>query len=73
MGEASSVKCPICGAENDYNAEPLGPFCSRRCKLIDLGKWFTEEYKISEPLRPDHLAQYEEMQGEGLDDPGAEG
>jgi len=26
------------------------PFCSKRCKLIDLGKWLTEEYKISEKL-----------------------
>ena len=26
------------------------PFCSERCKLVDLGKWLSEEYKISEPL-----------------------
>lgn len=28
------------------------PFCSRRCKLIDLGKWFNEEYRISDPIDP---------------------
>ena len=66
------VKCPICGHENDFNAEPLGPFCSRRCKLIDLGKWLGEEYRISEPLSPDHLAEYEHLEGQDLDDPNLE-
>jgi endogenous inhibitor of DNA gyrase (YacG/DUF329 family) len=35
-----------------------GSFCSQRCKLIDLGKWFGGEYVISEPLPagpPDEL------------------
>jgi endogenous inhibitor of DNA gyrase (YacG/DUF329 family) len=72
MADPTPVICPICGRENDFNADPLGPFCSRRCKLLDLGKWFSEEYKISEPLRPDHLAEYENLEGESLDDPGAE-
>jgi len=26
------------------------PFCSDRCKMIDLGRWFNEEYRVSEPL-----------------------
>jgi endogenous inhibitor of DNA gyrase (YacG/DUF329 family) len=47
----------------DYFADPLGPFCSDRCKLIDLGKWLGEEYKVSEPLRPDHFSGFEEMEG----------
>ena len=66
---AAIIKCPICGRENDFFSEPLGPFCSKRCKLVDLGKWFGEDYKISEPLRPDHLSEYEERTGEGLDLP----
>jgi len=28
--------------------------------MVDLGKWFGEEYRISEPLRPDHFADEEE-------------
>ena len=47
----------------------MGPFCSSRCKMVDLGKWLGEEYKISEPLRPDHLAEYEEQTGAELDEP----
>ena len=69
MAKSTLVKCPICGRENDFNADPLGPFCSSRCKLIDLGKWFNGEYRFSEPLRPDHLADYERLEGHALDDP----
>ena len=72
MAKSSIVKCPICGREKDFNADPFGPFCSNRCKMIDLGKWFNEEYKVSEPLRPDHLAKYEDVEGTALDDPNAE-
>jgi len=69
MASHSIVKCPICGRENDLIADPFGPFCSQRCKLIDLGKWLNEEYKISEPLTPDHLADYENLEGKSLDEP----
>ncbi len=40
------VKCPRCGNEAPYENNPLRPFCSERCKLIDLGKWVSGEYKI---------------------------
>ena len=64
-----TTKCPICGKPADLNAPPAGPFCSERCKLIDLGKWLGEDYRISEPLRPDHFLEFEEMSGEQLDVP----
>ena len=35
--------------------------------MIDLGKWLGEDYRISEPLRPDHFEEFEEMSGEHLD------
>jgi len=47
------LKCPICGLEVPYvfmDEVPYRPFCSRRCKLIDLGKWLNEEYRISEEI-----------------------
>ena len=45
------MKCPICKrdvAETDQQAEPnrFYPFCSERCKLIDLGRWLTGKYQI---------------------------
>ncbi len=47
------LKCPTCQRVVKYKdvAEvPDRPFCSERCRLIDLGKWFAEEYRISTPL-----------------------
>jgi hypothetical protein len=42
------VACPQCGREVVWNKEvsPYRPFCSERCKLIDLGQWATESYSI---------------------------
>ena len=41
------VKCPTCEKEVEWKAEnTFRPFCSERCKLIDLGEWATEGHKI---------------------------
>jgi hypothetical protein len=41
------VNCPICGAAVAWTAENRWrPFCSERCKLIDLGQWATEKYRV---------------------------
>jgi uncharacterized protein len=66
---AAKLTCPICGKPNDFNAPPLGAFCSERCRLVDLSKWLGEDYCITEPLRPDHLLEYEELTGDQLDRP----
>lgn len=43
----SVVICPQCGKEVIWNNDsPYRPFCSERCKLIDLGQWATESYRI---------------------------
>lgn len=64
-----AVRCPTCKKSGDWFSGPNGPFCSRRCKLVDLGKWLNEENKVSEPLRPDHFQEYENLAGEKLDEP----
>jgi len=47
---------------------PYRPFCSRRCKLIDLGKWLNEEYRISEEP-PESGDMPEDAEGlDGTDD-----
>jgi endogenous inhibitor of DNA gyrase (YacG/DUF329 family) len=38
--------------------EPDFPFCSERCRLTDLGKWASEEYRISEPAPPQAAASH---------------
>ena len=42
------MKCPICKKEADSGGE-FYPFCSERCKIIDLGNWASEKYVISSP------------------------
>jgi hypothetical protein len=42
--------------------------------LVDLGKWFSEEHAVSEPLRPEHLKTYADLPpGKHLDNPEPEG
>ncbi|MBM4136795.1 MAG: DNA gyrase inhibitor YacG [Nitrospira sp.] len=41
------IICPICKNKTTWEENPWRPFCSERCKLIDLGKWITEEYKLA--------------------------
>ena len=41
------VSCPHCGASIEWNpANRFRPFCSERCKMIDLGAWATERYRV---------------------------
>jgi hypothetical protein len=52
---AAIVKCPTCARPLEWSAKsPWRPFCSERCKLIDLGAWISEKHSIpGEPLPPD--------------------
>lgn len=66
-----TVKCPTCQKSGDWFAGQYGPFCSRRCKLIDLGKWLNAEQVISEPLQPGHFESDAELSpAEKPDKPG---
>jgi len=54
--ERLRVNCPTCGkpvVRAPDEPAPYFPFCCRRCKLVDLGKWFTGEHRIEEPIRPE--------------------
>ncbi|MFZ4793994.1 MAG: DNA gyrase inhibitor YacG [Blastocatellia bacterium] len=42
-------KCPFCGKEIIWEDNPTRPFCSERCRLIDLGRWVSEDYRIALP------------------------
>ena len=55
MNNLQKITCPICGKQNTWRSEnACRPFCSDRCKLIDLGEWASETRKIpSDPLDPD--------------------
>ena len=46
--------CPVCDAKVRLDATPSAPFCSDRCRLIDLGRWLGENYAFpSSRLRED--------------------
>jgi len=41
------VTCPRCGAQVAWDPDnSFRPFCSERCKLVDLGAWATEKYRV---------------------------
>ncbi len=60
MKPTPAIKCPTCKNSGKWFDSAYGPFCSKRCKLVDLGKWFGEEQRISEPLRPEHFVALDE-------------
>lgn len=52
--------CPICKAPVDSEGSGEFPFCSERCRLLDLGAWASEKYVVSEPIFDE-----EELTGNG--------
>jgi endogenous inhibitor of DNA gyrase (YacG/DUF329 family) len=46
MMETRTHKCPRCKSDTVWQGNPDRPFCSERCKLIDLGAWADEQHTI---------------------------
>ncbi len=44
------MRCPICKWETLYAGNPYRPFCSERCRWLDLDNWLSERYRISTPI-----------------------
>ncbi|GAB0150727.1 MULTISPECIES: DNA gyrase inhibitor YacG [Marinobacterium] len=59
------LDCPQCGIPTLYSIDnPDRPFCSKRCRMIDLGEWASEGYQIAaEP-------EFDEFSSDMLEDPG---
>ncbi|MBV6496107.1 MAG: DNA gyrase inhibitor YacG [Acidobacteria bacterium ACB1] len=56
------VKCPQCGKETEFTGNEFRPFCSERCKLLDLGSWADGDYAVPgdvTSLSSEDLAQLE--------------
>jgi hypothetical protein len=50
------VRCPACGGDSIYApGNPFRPFCSQRCKGIDLGAWASESFRVPDESPPDEL------------------
>jgi len=54
------ARCPVCSATVNLTALTTPPFCSERCRVIDLGRWLDEAYAVPEIRRGD-----DEGDGEG--------
>ncbi len=55
MLKPKATPCPQCGKPVDWTAHnPFRPFCSERCKTIDLGAWATERYRVPIAEDPDN-------------------
>ena len=53
------MKCPICGKPVEMT-DPEMPFCSERCRLLDLGNWASEKYVISSPIESSNEGENED-------------
>lgn len=49
------VKCPTCKKEILWSSVPFRPFCSERCKLIDLGAWADGSYAVPGEPAPENI------------------
>ncbi|MBJ6727519.1 DNA gyrase inhibitor YacG [Geomesophilobacter sediminis] len=56
----TTIKCPQCRKETTLEGNPNRPFCSERCKLIDLGTWATEGYRFPGEKAPTRSDDEEE-------------
>ncbi len=54
---AKLVPCPTCGGDSVYApSNPYRPFCSERCKQIDMGAWASEDFRMPADTPPDEQA-----------------
>lgn len=49
MGDAASITCPTCERTVSSSDEAF-PFCSKRCRLLDLDRWVSGKYVVSRPM-----------------------
>lgn len=62
------VVCPHCKKKFEYYSSEFRPFCSERCKLIDLGQWLTESYAVeAKQLTEEELLTLEELHEKNQD------
>ncbi len=47
------MRCPVCDNEFKTDETPAMPFCSERCKTMDLGRWLDEGYSLPHVPDPD--------------------
>jgi hypothetical protein len=64
----SLVRCPVCGKRFDSFHSTSMPFCSDRCRRIDLGRWLGESYSVPVERQDDEDVSYGGEGQEGSND-----
>ena len=58
------VACPACSRRIVYStANRWRPFCSERCRTVDLGAWASERFRIAGPVEPDDASELSDPEG----------
>lgn len=65
---AMKMNCPICKKPVDSETHAEFPFCSDRCRLLDLGNWSSEKYVVSESALDEDLFEKLECDLKGEED-----
>ncbi len=57
------VKCPTCNKSVNWEDTIYRPFCSERCKMIDLGTWANEQYSmpVEDAIDNEELEEHEQV------------
>lgn len=64
IGKARRGRCPNCGKPT---VPDFRPFCSARCKTVDLGRWLGEEYRVPTDEQPGEADIAASLEGERSD------
>jgi hypothetical protein len=59
------MQCPICKQKVSWVGNPFRPFCSERCKLIDLDNWLEGRYRVASRV----LSEPDDQSQKSIDDP----
>ena len=62
-----ALRCPTCNKLVTAK-DPDFPFCTDRCRLIDLGKWASGAYRISSPIHDENMSEHEDQPRPTRDD-----
>lgn len=60
------VVCPVCGRSAAWGGNPSRPFCSERCRALDLGNWASGHYRI--PVEDQAVPSERENEKKGEDE-----
>jgi len=63
------VSCPRCKKKFNYHSSDFRPFCSEKCRLIDLGQWLNETYTVpASKITPEEAEHLEQLINEKEED-----